>query len=96
MNPATNPPSGRALLSRDTSPEAEQRQIELWRRMTPLEKARLVSSISRAAQMFSLAGIRRRHPDASERECSLLLAELKLGKDLFCLAYPKASGTARS
>ena len=78
------------VLSRDTSPEAERRQVALWRGMTPLEKAHLVSSISRAAQLLSLAGIRRRHPAASEEECMLRLAKIKLGPKLFALAYPEA------
>lgn len=64
--------------------------------MTPLEKARLVSGVSRAAQMLSLAGIRRRLPDATEGECMLRLAELKLGPTLFRLAYPDAPVPSRT
>jgi len=80
-----------AVLSRDTSPEAERRQVALWRRMSPMEKARLVSSSSRAVQTLCLAGIRRRHPDASDDECMLHLARIKLGPKLFALAYPEAA-----
>jgi hypothetical protein len=83
--------SGTAALSRDTSPEAGRRQVALWRGMTPLEKARLVSSTSRAAQLLCLAGIRRRYPDASEEERMLRLAKIKLGPELFALAYPEAA-----
>jgi hypothetical protein len=85
-----------AVLSRDTSPEAERIQVALWRGMTPLEKAGLVSSTSRAAQLLSLAGIRRRHPEASEDECMLRLAKLKLGPTLFALAYPEAATRLQS
>jgi hypothetical protein len=58
-----------ALLSPDTSPETERAQIALWQGMSPLEKLRAVTEITRAVQQLSLAGIRLRHPEASEREC---------------------------
>jgi len=80
-----------ALLSADTSRDAEAVQIELWRRMSPVEKARAITSASQAAQALSLAGIRLRHPGASERECQLRLAVLKLGSDLALRAYPEAA-----
>lgn len=80
-----------AVLASDTSRQAEQIQVELWRRMSPLEKARAVSTICEAVQELSLAGIRLRHPDASDRECMLRLAALKLGTTLTLNAYPEAS-----
>lgn len=66
-------------------------QVALWRGMTPLEKARLVSAATRATQLLSLAGIRRRHPQASEEEIMLRLARIKLGPDFFALAHPEAA-----
>jgi hypothetical protein len=76
------------MLSRDTSPDAERIQIELWRAMSPLRKLGLVGAISRNVQQLSLTGIRERHPDATEDECLLRLAVLKLGSDLARRAYP--------
>ena len=81
----------RSVLASDTSREAEQLQLELWRRMSPLEKVRAVIEISRAVQELSLAGIRQRHPNASQRECELRLAVLKLGPALALRAYPEAA-----
>ncbi len=78
-----------ALLASDTSLEAEREQVELWRRMSPLEKLRAVTEIGRAVQQLSLAGIRLRHPDASDQECMLLLAVLNLGRQLACHVYPE-------
>ncbi len=69
----------------------EQVQIELWRRMSPMEKLRTVTEISRAVQELSLAGIRLRHPGATEEECLLRLAILKLGRELACRVYPQAA-----
>ncbi len=66
-------------------------QVQLWRRMSPLEKVRAVASISRSVQELSLAGICLRYPDATERECLLRLAILKLGREIACRAYPEAA-----
>jgi hypothetical protein len=85
------PERRKALLSADTSYDAEAIQIELWRRMSPVDKARAITNASRAAQELSLAGIRLRHPDASERECRLRLAALKLGTGLTLRVYPEAA-----
>lgn len=83
-----------AVLSSDTSLEAERLQVESWRRMSPLEKVRQLTEISRAVQQLSVAGIRLRHPGASDRECALRLAVLKLGHTLAGLAYPEAADLA--
>ena len=84
-----------AILTSDTSRAAERVQVELWRRMSSVDKARAVSGISRATQEFSLVGIRQRYPDASERECTLRLAVLKLGRELALRAYPEATALLR-
>ncbi len=58
------------MLSLDTSAAIEQRQVEALRRMSPAEKLQLVSDATQAIIELSLAGIRRRHPAASDRKCS--------------------------
>jgi hypothetical protein len=78
----------RAVLTADTSREIERLQVARWRQMTALEKTRAVSEISRAVQELSLAGIRQRHPEASEAECRLRLAALKLGRERAVELYP--------
>jgi hypothetical protein len=84
------PPPRRAILSADTTAEIEQRQITAWRRLSPLERLRLVSDTTRAVTNLSLAGIRRRHPNASERECFLRLAAIRLGVGTTRRIYPEA------
>lgn len=79
------------MLARDTSPDAERLQVALWRRMSPLDKCRLVAEMTRSVESLSLTGIQRRHPDASERECLLRLAVLKLGPALTRVVYPEAA-----
>ena len=79
--------SGRPRGS-DTSHAARRLQIELWRGMSALEKARLAGATSRDVRRLSWAGIRQRHPSASERECLLRYAVLTLGRPLALRAYP--------
>lgn len=57
-----------AILTDDTSADIEQRQIDSWRRLSPLERLQMVSSATAAVVNLSLAGIRRRHPEADVRK----------------------------
>jgi len=68
--------------SSDTSPEAEQVQIELIRKMSPAKKFNLVRSMTRTMIQASRANIRALHPDANESEQRLLFIELYYGKEL--------------
>src|SRR5262245_35013639 len=78
-----------AALSLDTSAAIEQRQVEAWRRMSAAEKLQLVSDATRAVVDLSLAGIRHRHPAASDRECFLRFACIVLGGDVARSVYPE-------
>lgn len=79
-----------AVLSADTTADIEQRQVVAWRRLSSVERLRLVSETTRAVMDLSRAGIRRRHPQASERECFLRLAAILLGVDTTRRIYPDA------
>jgi hypothetical protein len=79
-----------AVLARDTTHDFEQRQVDRWRRLSPRERLRLVSDTTRAVMEMSLAGIRRRHPEAAERECFLRLAAILLGVDTARRVYTEA------
>jgi hypothetical protein len=81
----------KAVLSDDTTAAAEDVQVRRWREMTPVEKGALVTGLSQAAAAMTVAGIRHRHPSASEREIFLRYAILTLGADLACRAYPDAA-----
>ena len=80
-----------AVLSADTTADIEQRQVDAWRRLSSVERLRLVSDTTRAVMDLSLAGIRCRHPQASERECFLRLAAILLGVDTTRQVYPDAA-----
>ena len=78
-------------LAADTPLDIERRQVEAWRRMTPAEKAALVTALTQTAYDLTWAGMRQRHPQATERELFLRVAILTLGRDLACAAYPDAA-----
>jgi hypothetical protein len=86
------PPPTTARLSRDTTVEAEQCQIEIWRRMTPAEKLALVNRASIDVANVALAGVRPQYPGISEREAFLRLVERRLGRTLVRKDYPDATG----
>ena len=71
----------------DTAPDALRVQAELYRAMTPAEKARRVADLTALASGLALAGLRGRHPDAAEPELLLRLARIRLGEDLVAQAY---------
>ena len=77
-------------IALDTSAEIERKQIEAWRRMTAAEKAAIVTGLTQAAYAMTYAGVRHRHPTASEREQFLRVAIITLGRELACAAYPDA------
>ena len=79
------------MLSADTTADIEGRQVDAWRRLSPVERLRLVSDTTRAVRELALAGIRRRHPQASERECFLRLAAILLGVETTRQVYPDAA-----
>jgi hypothetical protein len=83
-------------LSADTSPEIERLQIDAWQRMSPAEKAALVSGLTRAAYDLAFAGVRSRHPEASPQEQFLQLAIVTLGRDLADRAYAGLRTAERS
>jgi hypothetical protein len=76
-------------LSLDTSPEIERLQIEAWRRMSPVQKAAIVSGLTQAVFDLAHAGVRQRHPGATLREQFLRVAVITLGPDLARKAYPE-------
>ena len=83
-----------ARLAADTSADVEERQILAWRQMSPADKAALVAGLTNATIVLARAGLRERHPGASDRELFLRLAILTLGRELAGRAYPDARSLA--
>ena len=77
-----------AVLSRDTTAQAEHTQVAIWREMSGPERARAINGACAAMRAFAFAGLRARHPEASERKLLALYVELTAGPDLARRAYP--------
>ena len=95
MDASDGRPRG-AILSRDTTEEAERVQVGIWRRMSSLERAQVITGACRAARAFAFAGLRARHPEASERMLVALYVELTAGSELARRAYPDLLGPTAS
>lgn len=72
----------------DTSPEARARYYELLARMTPVERARKVAALGRAARELARAGIRLRRPQATVSEIELELIGRTYGDDVAARLAP--------
>jgi hypothetical protein len=75
------------MRPRDTSPEAWKVYIDLYRQVSPAEKIRRAMSITKTCNLLAEAGLRRRYPEADDREIFLRRVRLTLGKELFQKAY---------
>ena len=73
--------------SRDTSVDAERILVERYRRMSPADKLRIFSQLSRTTQQLALAGLRRRFPEASPRELELRLAATRFDRETLRAAF---------
>jgi hypothetical protein len=73
--------------SPDTSPEAEQVLIKLLRETPAWRRLQLTDQMSASVRALCKAGIRRRHPGASDQEIRRRFADLYLGPELAAKAY---------
>jgi hypothetical protein len=71
----------------DTDPLVEALLVEGYRGMSPAQKLERVRALTRAVQALALADIRRRHPDADEREQALRLASRWIEPELMVRAF---------
>ena len=74
-------------LSPDTHPEAEKVLIELLRKAPAWQKYRQVSQMIHTCRQLSLAGLRIRYPEDSEKELHRRLAGLWLPRELVIQVY---------
>jgi hypothetical protein len=71
----------------DTSEEAANVQLEIYRRMTPEARLRVALELTAISRRLLSEGIRQRHPDYTDEQLHLAFLRLWLGPDLFRLAY---------
>jgi len=77
------------MSPRDTTPQAEQVQLEIFRRMGPEKRLQAGIELSQLCRKLLLEGVRMRHPEYDEREVKLAAIRLTLPEDLFLAAYPE-------
>lgn len=58
----------------DTYPEIERIQIEGYRRMSSVRKLQIAAEMVETAKLLQAQDVRRRYPNASEREVKLRVA----------------------
>jgi hypothetical protein len=71
----------------DTSPEAEKVLIDILRNMSPEQKGALISGMFQMGRDLAFAGLRDRHPNATDEQIRLLYAKERLGDQLFGQVY---------
>jgi len=74
-------------LAEDTSPEAEEILVNIWRRASAARKIAMVLSANRTTRALALTGLRERYPNESEARLQRRLADLRLGPELAEKAY---------
>ena len=73
---------------RDTSPDAEQVQLEVFRRMTGEQRLKLALEMSDFARELSLSRIRAEHPEWSDWEVKRELLRLDFLPDALPSGLP--------
>jgi len=71
----------------DTPKEIREIQYELYRKMSPGKKIRLVFDAYKTGQILAIAGIRMRNPLATEDEVKQIWRKQHLGERLFDEVY---------
>jgi hypothetical protein len=75
------------MRPRDTTPDAHQVQIEIWRSMAPEARVRLAIEMSERAREIAIAGVMAREPGISREQARLRVLRQVLGDALFEAAY---------
>jgi hypothetical protein len=63
----------------DTTPRAAALQLQLYRQAGPSRRAQIAVELSDAVRETAIAGIRRRHPEYSERDVAAAFLRLVYG-----------------
>jgi hypothetical protein len=75
----------------DTNENVDRAVFDGLRRMTPLRRLQIAARASRALHRLSVAGLRLRHPNASDEELSRRAGALRLGPELTRKAFGDAA-----
>ena len=73
--------------TQDTHPKIQRILIEGYRKMTPQQKMKRVTELTKSIQQLALARIRKQYGDISEREQHLRLASLWLDREIMIKVF---------
>ncbi len=76
------------MTQTDTSREAAEVQLAVWRGMTCDQRVAMAFELSENVRQIAAEGVRQRHPDYSNDEVRLAVIRLQLGDELFQEAFP--------
>lgn len=76
------------MRGRDTSQEAHELPLRLYRAMTPEQRSELALRMSDDVRRIAEEGIEQRHPDYSDRDVRRALVALLYGKDAAAKVWP--------
>ena len=82
-------------MSSDTSPEQLARHAALIRAMTPKQRADALRAVDRGVRRLAMAGLRARHPGASDRELVIRHFAAVHGPELAARVYGWSPGEPR-
>jgi hypothetical protein len=71
----------------DTSPEARQVLLDIYRRMPIAVKFERIFSAYQTGKMLAMAGLKLLYPNATEKQIWFLWAKRHLGENLFNKVY---------
>lgn len=83
-----------AMVAKDTSADAAQMQLEVYRRMTPQARLRAAMELADLSRQLLQNGIRARHPEYNDDQVRLAAIRLWLEPETFRAAYPDAPDLA--
>jgi hypothetical protein len=75
----------------DTTAEAHQIQLDLFRRMGPQGRLQKALELTELSHQLLAQGVRHRHPEYSEEEVHWAVIRLQLPEELFLKVYPHMS-----
>ena len=78
------------MRSLDTTSQAENVQVEVFRRMKPEMRLQVAIDLAQTSRKLVEEGVYKRHPDYGEEQIRLAAIRLILEEDLFLSAYPEA------
>lgn len=82
------------MLRLDTTEEAEQVQVEIFRQMKPEARLKAGIALSWTCRKLMETGVRLRHPEYNSNQVQLAVIRLQIGRELFMKAYPQEKDVA--